>query len=87
MFFVKANETAKIMLLNGTYRVKYTAGPTWYGETDRFGPDATYLMLEETLEFSGYTTATHVYWHAINCTLHTGYDDTLGAQNIRPEEF
>lgn len=87
MFYVKANETAKIMLLNGTYRVKYTAGPTWYGEKDMFGPDATYLMLEETVEFSGYTTATHVYWHAINCTLHTGYDDSLGAQNITPEEF
>lgn len=87
VFFVKANETAKIMLLNGTYRIKYTAGPTWYGEKDRFGPDATYLMLEETVELSGYTTATHVYWHAINCTLHTGYDDSLGVQNIAPEEF
>lgn len=87
IFYVKANETAKVMLLNGTYRIKYTAGPTWYGKEDLFGPDATFLQLEETVEFSGYTTATHVYWHAINCTLHTGYDDTLGAQNITPEEF
>lgn len=87
MFFVRANETVKVNLLNGTYRIKYTTGEQWYGEAEMFGPNATCLMLDETVEVAGYTTTTHVYWHTVSCTLHSGYDAELGAQNMDPADF
>lgn len=86
-FFVKAYSTFKVNLLNGTYRIKYTTGPIWYDNENMFGPDATFIQLNETMELAGYSSGNRIYWHTVTCTLRTGYGDNMGAQNMDPDDF
>lgn len=85
--YIKANNAVKINLLNGTYIVKYTTGPIWYGKEDMFGPDATYITLNGSLTFAGYTGGGYIHWQYGSHTLTSGYGDNLGAQNMDPDDF
>lgn len=87
--FVRANESVTINLLNGVYKVKYTAGFYWFDENVMFGPDATYIEYPEQIVLTGYTDATTYtyYWHELTWAPSNGYGEEMGFQNMNPEDF
>lgn len=88
VFFIRANETVKLNLLNGNYVFKYTCGPVWYDEVNMFGSDATFIE-EFTVELAGYTSQETytMYYHYVETELQYGYTYDWGMQNISPEDF
>lgn len=87
IFYIRGNETAKFNILNGEYRIKYTVGPVWYGEDMLFGPDATYILLDQTIDPSGYSNSYATYWHEFTWTVSAGYGAAWGYQNMDPDAF
>lgn len=85
IFYVKANQSTKINILNGEYIAKYTAGPIWYGEDMMFGPDATYYQEPEILETAGYTSSDAIHWHNWTYTIYP--EERWGDQNMNPADF
>lgn len=61
--FIRAGETVKVEVPLGSYKLKYAAGKTWYGDIFLFGPNTVYSEAEKRLDFvmnsnrqvSGYT--------------------------------
>lgn len=87
LVYIKAGEKAKFNIVNGEYKVKYTAGPVWYGEEYMFGPDATFYLYEDTIKPAGYTSGDYIHWHELSVELNTGFGEDYGGQNIDPAEF
>ena len=87
LFYIRGNETATFYFNSGTYRIKYTVGPVWYGEDDRFGPDATYVLLEDTISPNSYTSGGYIHWSTFTWTITVGYGAKWGYQNIEPGQF
>lgn len=87
LFYIRGNESATFYFNSGTYRVKYTVGPIWYGENDLFGPDATYVLLDETISPNSYTSGNYIYWSKFTWTITVGYGSDWGYQNIEPSQF
>lgn len=50
--FVRADETVKVKVPQGTYTGKIASGQTWYGDQIRFGPNTNYGQFSSNFEFS-----------------------------------
>ena len=55
MIYIRAGDTFRGGMPNGSYDIYYTAGDTWYGKKLFFGPDASVSRADSTLDF--YETA------------------------------
>ena len=87
LFYIRANETFTVYLSDGTYRIKYTVGPIWYGQDIMFGPDATYVLLEDTISPNTYTSGGYIHWSTYTWTISAGYGSDWGYQNMDPSDF
>lgn len=87
VIYIRGNESAKLYLQSGTYRIKYTTGSVWYGEDMQFGRDATYILLDDTIELKSYTTDNYIHWSVFTWTISSGYGDEWGYQNMDPSQF
>ena len=87
LVYGKANQSTKVNLQNGTYKVMYTCGPVWYGNETMFGSDASFVQLNGTMTMQGYTSGRYVYYYSYTATLRTGYGSDWGYQNISPSKF
>ncbi|MGN1027739.1 MAG: hypothetical protein ACI4P4_15200 [Faecousia sp.] len=87
LFYIRGNETATFYFNSGTYRIKYTVGPVWYGENDLFGPDATYVLLDDTISPNTYTSGGYIHWSKFTWTITVGYGENWGYQNMEPSQF
>ena len=50
--FINGGDTFKMDVPDGSYKMKYASGTTWYGETHLFGPDTRYSAMDDSFEFS-----------------------------------
>jgi hypothetical protein len=49
--FIRAGRSIETDVPVGSYRLKYAAGRTWFGEKYLFGPDTSYSQADSCLEF------------------------------------
>jgi ribosomal protein S27AE len=49
--FVRSGQSVSTKVPLGSYKIKYTAGNQWYGETYLFGPDTSYNMADKQFDF------------------------------------
>jgi len=49
--FVHEGRSAEIKVPLGTYRMRYLSGSTWYGHSDKFGPQAHGFRADDLFEF------------------------------------
>lgn len=87
LVYIKAGEKVKFNIVNGEYKLKYTAGPIWYSEEYMFGPDATFYLFDETVTTAGYTSGDYIHWNEVTLELTIGFGEDYGGQNIDPSEF
>ena len=87
LYYIRANETSTVYLSDGTYRIKYTVGPTWYNQDIMFGPDATYVLLKDTISPDTYTSGGYIHWSTYTWTVNVGYGSDWGYQNMDPSDF
>ena len=50
--FVRAGQSAQMLVPLGTYRIKYATGKIWYGEDDLFGDDTLYSEADKQFRFA-----------------------------------
>ena len=59
LLYVRADETAKVNIRDGSYTMKYATGDTWYGDAALFGENTKYTLADTTIvmstTYSGYT--------------------------------
>lgn len=86
--YIRANKKATLYNIKTTeFRVKYTTGPVWFGKTKMFGPNATYIMLKETINPKSSTSSSSKSWTQFTWKITSGYGDEYGYQNIDPKDF
>jgi len=83
MLFVRGGETAEVGVPAGTYRIKFAAGDTWYGEEIRFGPKTSYSVIDKPTTFS--IVDRQLLGHELSLTLTR--DGNLRRQNISAAQF
>ena len=52
-----------------------------------FGPDATYVLLEDTISPNTYTSGGYIHWSTYTWTISAGYGSDWGYQNMDPSDF
>lgn len=82
-FFVRGGETAEIEVPLGSFRMKYAAGTTWYGEDALFGPNTVYSVADAKLNF--YIEANRFVGHTVQLILKR--DGNLKTNRISPANF
>lgn len=88
MIYIRANEKATIYnIVNDEYRIKYTTGPVWYGEEEMFGPDATYILWDETIKPESNNMGSYRTWIKYTWEIEYGYGSDYGVQNMDPNDF
>lgn len=50
-FFIRSGMTTTVRIPDGTYRIKYASGDTWYGESDLFGPSTVCAVADKSFSF------------------------------------
>jgi len=50
--FMRRGQTVKLTVPLGSFRLRYAAGRTWYGEARLFGPEGVYGGSDEKMDFS-----------------------------------
>ncbi len=77
--FIRDGESTTIRLPSGNYKFKYAIGHTWYGTTDKFGPEGRYVMADQVINVeSGYVYTLKLY---------DVVDGNLGSKNIDSGDF
>ncbi len=87
LLFVHAGSSATINIPPGTYRLKYAAGKTWYGEKLRFGPDEACEVADQQFVFFHYQQGDKVVWSTDTVTLYPRRDGNLKTTKTSPEQF
>jgi outer membrane protein assembly factor BamE (lipoprotein component of BamABCDE complex) len=81
--FIRGGQSVDFKMPLGSYKMKYAAGATWYGESELFGPDTSYSEADSRFDFedngnqfSGYTVE-----------LYLQQNGNLETRKISPSEF
>ncbi len=81
--FVRSGQSVDIDVPLGSYRLKYAAGSTWYGESYLFGPSTAYSKADERFDFS--IVGNQVSGYTVELYLRP--DGNLKTSKISPSEF
>lgn len=77
--FIRNGEHAETRIPAGSYRLKLAFGKQWYGETNLFGPRASYSAIENEIDVTAQRGCT--------IDLHRSPDGKLRETSLRPESF
>lgn len=83
MVFVRAGETAKVNLENGTYSIKYTTGTYWFGKEHLFGDDGAYFG-KGTADFTTSRSGNWIYYWSFKLDM---TDSSFNSYTISANEF
>lgn len=83
LVYVRANEETTVQTEDGTYILKYTTGPFWYGDGIMFGKNGGYARADDHLTFR--TTSTQYTSYEI--TLYTVLNGNMSTEDIEAEDF
>ncbi|MCR5576307.1 MAG: hypothetical protein K6F56_04805 [Oscillospiraceae bacterium] len=84
LMYVRAGEKGSVKLQDGTYTVRYAAGPRWYGNEELFGSQTVYFEGDETLAFK---TSDKKNPQRVSLTLPETKDGKLSFSGIDPDDF
>lgn len=88
IMYIRANEKATLYnIKSDEYSIEYTTGPVWYGEDDLFGPDATYILWDETIKPEANNMGSYRTWTQYTGEIRYGYGADYGVQNMDPNDF
>lgn len=83
MVFVRAGETTKVNLEDGTYSIKYTTGTYWYGKDHLFGDDGKFYG-KGTADFETTRSGSWVYYWSFKLDM---TDSSFLSYTIDANEF
>lgn len=81
--YVRGGTTVDIDMPLGVYELRYCTGQTWYGTSDKFGPDTTYCKADSLFPF----TETDGYYNGWTVELFVQPDGNLDIEDIDASEF
>lgn len=84
MVYIRAGDTTKIYIEDGTYTVSWATGDYWFGEDHLFGDNTKYMHINGTMDFS--TTYEGNWVHYYYSQIDLG-DSGLSALVIQEDEF
>lgn len=80
---VRGGQTIDVQIPLGSYRMKWCSGTTWYGETDRFGPDESCSTTRDVFRFE--QNGNYIEGHTV--TLYAVSDGNMSTQSLDPSSF
>ena len=89
IMYIWANEKATLYNIKSDveFCIKYATGPVWYGEEELFGPDATYILWEETIKPEANNMGSYRTWTTYTWKISYGYGSDYGVQNMDSSDF
>lgn len=87
LFYVHANQQAKINVKDGSYVAKYATGEQWFDRDIYFGRDTTYTLAEDTMVFTTTREGGYIYYQTYSITLYTVVGGDLETSEIDPSAF
>lgn len=80
---VRGGERFEVDIPLGSYKMKWCSGETWYGETDRFGPEESCSMSTDIFHFR----INGNYAEGNSVTLYTVSNGNMDTRRLDPSEF
>ena len=87
VFYVRAGETAKLSIVDGSYHLKYASGETWYGMDAKFGEDTVYNQADTELVFTTTYEGGYVNYVQHEITLYQVLGGNMSTTDIDGAEF
>lgn len=83
LVYIRAGQTAKLNVEDGSYTVKWVTGQYWYGKEHLFGDDAVYKSLGN-ITFTTTRSGNWIHYQYLELDL---ADTSISSSTIKPEAF
>lgn len=85
--YIRAKQSVKFNIKDGSYRMKYATGSRWYSEKELFGTETAYSQADKTFSFTTTRQGSYIYWDSRTVTLKPVENGNLSSAKLDADDF
>ena len=87
VMYVRAQQTVKVNVKDGLYKLKYATGERWYSDKELFGSKTAYSKANTTISFETTYSGSFVYYDSQEVTLYKVFNGNMSTSSISEDDF